>query len=351
MKASLKFREEEKPPLLRVKVPLNILGFPFQSGVSACGDSKHLSLNLKTFFESGPCLKLVYKPNDYSNPFSLVLKTGIGPFGSPISAPLSITAEFNLLSRGNPSFFLRFNPQFGDFSIKKSSASNFILPKSSNHLLGVGGEKALQNGGGGGCGGGEKPSENEGFRLDNNGFLARVNGVGGSNAVSNMIDGVFNGVEMSAKTLLPIRNTAVLKFNWGVRFPEEFKSDVIDGLGFRNSKGWISSNKIPFLVMNKISIEHVAGDSLKTDDKKKRADVDKEAEESCFDVKRQLDVLHAENGLLRRAVDELRSEISIGSSAKSLGTSVGDYRKSERKPSAETGNLSDNETKKASSAM
>ncbi|PIA48579.1 hypothetical protein AQUCO_01400874v1 [Aquilegia coerulea] len=339
MKASLKFREEEKPPLLRVKVPLNILGFPFQSGVSACGDSKDLSLNLTTFFESGPSLKLVYKPNDSWNPFSLVVKTGIGPFGSPISAPLSMSAEFNLLSRGNPSFFLRFNPQFGDFSIKKSSGSQ----SAKNFILG--GEKALQNGGGGG---GDKPLENGGFiKLDNNGFLARVNG--GSNAVSNMIDGVFNGVEMSAKTLLPIRNKAVLKFNWGVRFPEELKADVIDGLGFRNSTGGISLSKIPFLVMNKISIEHVAGDGLKIDNgknKKKHADMEKEAEEVCIDVKRQLDVLHAENGLLRRAVDELKSEIGIGKS----GKSVGDYSNSERKAS-DIGNFMDIEAKKASSVI
>ncbi|KAL5719536.1 hypothetical protein ACHQM5_012295 [Ranunculus cassubicifolius] len=284
MKASLKFKEDPKtPPLLRVKIPLNILGFPFQSGVSACGDSKDLGLNLGTFFDSGPSLKLIYKPNDSWNPFSLIVKTGIGPFGSPNSACLSMSAEFNLLSRGNPSFFLRFNPQFGDFGLKKMAGSQAIM-KSLEHSKGFDvGEKA-------------------------NGWLERVNG--NVNGIGNVIDGVFNGVEMSAKTVLPIRNKAILKFSWGVRMPEEMikSGGIVDG-NMNDRTAWDTFSRIPFLVMNKISIEHLA----KSDSKKVEADVAKKTEEACFDVKRQLDMLHAENGYLRRAVEEIRSEIGVGS--------------------------------------
>ncbi|KAG5399713.1 hypothetical protein IGI04_014320 [Brassica rapa subsp. trilocularis] len=122
MKASMKFREE-KNPLLRAKVPLSILGLPFQSGIVA-GESKELSLNLSTFFESGPSLKLAYRPNDSHSPFSLVVKTGTGPFGSPVSASMLMSAEFNLLGKGNPTFMLHFKPRFGDFSIKKSHSSS-----------------------------------------------------------------------------------------------------------------------------------------------------------------------------------------------------------------------------------
>ncbi|KAL0014291.1 hypothetical protein SO802_001360 [Lithocarpus litseifolius] len=68
MKASLKFHEDQKP-LLRAKVPLSILGLPFQSGVIA-GESKELTLNLGTFSESGPSIKIAYHPNDTWNPFS-----------------------------------------------------------------------------------------------------------------------------------------------------------------------------------------------------------------------------------------------------------------------------------------
>ncbi|GAB2295493.1 hypothetical protein Dimus_029660 [Dionaea muscipula] len=94
MKASLKFREDQKP-LFRGKVPLSILGLPFQSGFAA-GDSKELSLSLATLFDTGPALRLSYSPNHHSNPLSLVVKTGIGHFGSPIDAPMTLSAEFNL---------------------------------------------------------------------------------------------------------------------------------------------------------------------------------------------------------------------------------------------------------------
>ncbi|KAK1408749.1 hypothetical protein QVD17_40774 [Tagetes erecta] len=54
MKASIKLRDEQKP-LFRAKIPLNILGLPFQSGIVA-GESKELSLNLATYFESAPLM-------------------------------------------------------------------------------------------------------------------------------------------------------------------------------------------------------------------------------------------------------------------------------------------------------
>ncbi|KAL9664317.1 hypothetical protein QQ045_014889 [Rhodiola kirilowii] len=86
-------------PLLRAKVPLNVLNFLFQSGVVA-GQTKKLSLHLSTCFESGPSLKLVYKPNDASNPFTLVVKTGTGKYGSPIDSSMVRSAEFNLVGHG-----------------------------------------------------------------------------------------------------------------------------------------------------------------------------------------------------------------------------------------------------------
>ena len=71
------------------------------------------------------------------SPFSLVVKTGAGPFGSPISSSMLMSAEFNLIGRGNPSFMLHFKPQFWDFSIKKSQSSVFYgkLVKSLNSVV------------------------------------------------------------------------------------------------------------------------------------------------------------------------------------------------------------------------
>ncbi|XP_019198542.1 PREDICTED: E3 ubiquitin-protein ligase At1g63170-like [Ipomoea nil] len=79
MKASIKFREDQKP-LLRAKVPISILSFPFQLGIAA-GESKELSLSLGTFFDAGPSIKFSYRPNDSQKPFSFVPKTGLGNYG------------------------------------------------------------------------------------------------------------------------------------------------------------------------------------------------------------------------------------------------------------------------------
>ncbi|RWR77836.1 hypothetical protein CKAN_00634000 [Cinnamomum micranthum f. kanehirae] len=315
MKASLKFREDQKP-LVRAKIPLSILGFPFLSGVSA-GDSKELCLNLSTFFESGPSLKIGYRPNDSWNPFSLVVKTGIGSFGSPISAPLAMSAEFNLLGRGNPTFFLHFKPQIGDFSIKKTAGSTIALPaEPAGFGLGakaVGKDPEVDVEGS--VYGGETPIGNGDFRPGTaifsgkkmNGFLTDFRSGG-------VIDGLLSGTDVRATTVLPLRSNAVLKLRWGVRSPPELGDDG----SLLHPTAQISLRKIPLLVMSKISIEHVAKQG-KVDDASRtpsgpslfrNADV----AEACYSVRRQLEDLQADNGLLRKAVEDLRSEIGTGKS-------------------------------------
>ena len=297
MKASLKFREDQKP-LLRAKVPLSILGLPFQSGVIA-GESKELTLNLGTFFESGPSIKIAYRPNDTWNPFSLVVKTGTGPFGSPISSSMLMSAEFNLIGRGNPSFMLHFKPQFGDFSIKKSQSSVFDgkLVKSLN---------------------GAVPEDDSSIEVVEKPFM---NGASSKTALAvdstaGTIAGLFSGIEVAARTTLPVRGRAVVNFRWGVRVPAEVKS--VGENPIPNPTAGISFQKIPFLVMNKVGIEHVDGGDSK---KKTSPDVNfppasGDVAEACFTVKRQLEILHAENGLLKKAVEDLRREFnSVGDSS------------------------------------
>ena len=299
MKASLKFREDQKP-LLRAKVPLSILGLPFQSGVIA-GESKELTLNLGTFFESGPSIKIAYRPNDTWNPFSLVVKTGTGPFGSPISSSMLMSAEFNLIGRGNPSFMLHFKPQFGDFSIKKSQSSVFDgkLVKSLN---------------------GAVTEDDSSIEVVEKPFM---NGASSKTALAvdstaGTIAGLFSGIEVAARTSLPVRGRAVVNFRWGVRVPAEVKSVGGNPNPNPNPTAGISFQKIPFLVMNKIGIEHVDGGDSK---KKTSPDVNfppasGDVAEACFTVKRQLEILHAENGLLKKAVEDLRREFnSVGDSS------------------------------------
>ncbi|XP_044489969.1 uncharacterized protein LOC123214257 [Mangifera indica] len=285
MKASLKFREEQKP-LLRAKVPLSILGLPFQSGIIA-GESKELTLNLSTFFESGPSVKIAYRPNDTSNPFSLVFKTGTGPFGSPISSSMLMSAEFNLLGRGNSSFMIHFKPQFGDFSTKKSQSSVF---KPQNWAV--------------------LEEDDSSIEVVESPMLKKLT-LSPSKSAANFWD-ILSGVEMAVRTTLPVKSRAIISFRWGVRIPEDASARRTSGINFK---------RIPFLVMNKIAIEHADSANLKekTKDDKKQLLMSQEigltgnanTSELCFNIKRQLEILQAENGLLKKAVDDLRQEIII----------------------------------------
>lgn len=320
MKASLKFREDQKP-LVRAKVPLSILGLPFQSGIVA-GESKELTLNLATFFESGPSIKIAYRPNDAWNPFSLIVKTGTGPFGSPMSSSMLMSAEFNLLGRGNPSFMLHFKPRFGDFSIKKSQSSS-VFEKSGNMF-------------------GHLPCNDDGSievvesPMINGGGIGVMNGISGKKVAvlppptARAIASAFSGVEVTASTKLPVRSRAAINFRWGVRVPAEFKN----GTGGDSMAG-INLRKIPFLVMNKIGIEHIDGDESKSKGmasaptKLSSELTNSDMAEACLTVKRQLEVLQAENGLLKKAVEDLRQEIASGK----LGLpdfNSGKYREIER---------------------
>ncbi|EOA29461.1 hypothetical protein CARUB_v100235481mg, partial [Capsella rubella] len=290
MKASMKFREEQKP-ILKAKVPLSILGLPFQSGVVA-GESKELSLNLSTLFDSGPSLKFAYRPNDTWNPFSLIFKTGTGSFGSPISSSMLMTAQFNLVGRNgnNPTFMLHFKPRFGDFSIKKSHSSSSafeLLNKSvseedsSTEVVDV-------------------PVVSGGYA----GAFKRVTVL--PSACAGDIAGLLCGVDFAARTSFPLRGRAVVNFRWGVKVPTETKH------GF-NPTAEISLRRIPFLVINKIAVEHVDGSNAKQTNKAGQvsgvpgsADV----AEAYLAVRRQMEQLRSENLQLKRSVDDLRQEIT-----------------------------------------
>ncbi|KAK8497678.1 hypothetical protein V6N13_025119 [Hibiscus sabdariffa] len=316
MKASLKFREEKRP-VLRAKVPLSILGLPFQSGIVA-GESKDLTLNLSTFFESGPSLKIAYRPNDTWNPFSLVVKTGTGPFGSPISSSMLMSAEFNLLGRGNPSFMLHFKPQFGDFSIKKSQSSVFdkVLNPTNGAVLDVDSSIEMV----------DSPVVNDGYA----GFFAKKRQLGALNAGD--VAGFLSGMELMARTAVPLKRRAMVKFRWGMRIPSEMKSGVGE---FGYPKAGISLSKVPFLVMDKISIEHVESvDPKQAVSTGSKADPNElkmgKMEDSDFMMRLQLRELIDDNASLKRAVEDLRREIT-GSNFGDLNS--GKYREIERRTS------------------
>ncbi|KAG0628374.1 hypothetical protein M758_1G022200 [Ceratodon purpureus] len=121
MKASVKVREGQRP-LVRAKVPVQVGGLPFYSGITV-GDEKELALHVGTNMEAGPACSLSYRPNDPQSPLAVLLKTGFGLWGSPHAAPFTISAEFNVARRENVSFMLRLKPRVGSFSVRKHVTS------------------------------------------------------------------------------------------------------------------------------------------------------------------------------------------------------------------------------------
>ncbi|XP_010928438.1 uncharacterized protein [Elaeis guineensis] len=331
MKASIRFREDQKP-LVRAKIPISIFGLPFLSGVSA-GESRELRLDLATAFDSGPSFRVSYRPNDSWNPFSLGVKTGIGTFGSPFGAPMAMTAEFNLLGAGvgGPTFSILFKPRLGDFCIKKTTGSAGIAPAVGRKIA-----VDADTDGEGSVDGVETPVM--GFRPENGSHLGKkVNRFptdftprGGG------IQGLLSGMEITARSVLPLRSRAAVRFRWGVKMPPELRAAFAeDAGGVRVPAAGISLTKLPLLVMNKISIEHVALDDRKA--KEQTAVAGGDVAEACLSVRRQLEALQAENGLLRKAVEELRAEVSGGQAAPSAGCQVfggGDVGKGGNKAAA-----------------
>ncbi|KAE9597098.1 hypothetical protein Lal_00007403 [Lupinus albus] len=292
MKASLKFRDEQKP-LLRAKIPLNILGIPFQSGVVS-GDSKELTLNLATLFQSGPSIKVSYRPNDSGNPFSIVIKTGTGPFGSPVSSSMRMSCEFNLLARNGtinptPVFMLHFKPRFGDFSFSKSQSSIFDKKRCGGSKTGDGSD-------------GDVPFEVVDSPMIGSFSPEKLRVFGSDPPVVRAIASLFSGMEVAARTTFPIVKRAAVNCRWGVRVPAEIKS------GSAETTPGIAFQKIPFLVMDKIGVELLNG----SDSKKVVAVAGSplnDVADACLSLKKQLEVLQGENGLLRNTMEDLRREI------------------------------------------
>ncbi|XP_021723994.1 uncharacterized protein LOC110691377 [Chenopodium quinoa] len=286
MKASLRFREEQNP-LFKAKIPLNFLGLPFQSSLSA-GNSKELSLGLGVVFDSGPSFRLSYRPNDAFNPFSLLVKTGFEHFG--IDAPITMTAEFNFASlTSNPRIFLSFNPHFGDFSIKKSQCSPLLSPFNllkRNDVVFKTDDKSIE-------------------------MIDSDNGDYGNDGckttklpLKSKVESAVNGMELGAKSVFQIRNGVVLKLQWGVKISEGIQALV------KNPTAKMSQHGIP-IVLNKIMIEQV-----KNEDKKVGqygSGVSNVAlTEMCLALKRQLEMLRYDNARLEKVLSDLKGGVWIG---------------------------------------
>ncbi|TVU05199.1 hypothetical protein EJB05_48354, partial [Eragrostis curvula] len=304
MKASIKFRDDDRP-LMRAKVPIGVLGLPFQSGLSAGGDPRELRFDLSTAFASGPALRLSYRPNDPGLPFALSVRAGLGPLGSPARAPFALAAEFNLLSSDPSSlaFFLRLKPRLGDFSLAHTLRSSAAPAASSSPAPRKIGE--VSDGGGH-----EHEASSKAFSFSGNGFAADVAAAGRSGGG---LGALLSGMRLTTRSVLPLWGRASLRFNWGLRVPPELQPGALADGHKGGARAPVS--KMPLLVMSKICIEQ----SPRDDGGKKRGSAEAGAldgaghgddDEAAFSlVRRQLEALNVDNMMLRRTVEDLRAEI------------------------------------------
>ncbi|CAO2207228.1 unnamed protein product [Urochloa humidicola] len=304
MKASIKFRDDDRP-LMRAKVPIGVLGLPFQSGVAAGGDPRELRFDLSTAFASGPGLRLSYRPNDPGLPFALTVRAGLGPLGSPARAPFALAAEFNLLSSdpSTPAFFLRLKPRLGDFSLShtlRSHAADAGAASPASRKVGEAapdGEREF----------GYKPS----FSFTGGGLAADVAAAGTKSGVGALL----SGMQLTTRSVLPLWGRASLRFNWGLRVPPEL---LADGGGSRKGAP-APVSKMPLLVMSKLSIEQSpradadggkCGSRVEHPSSWDALDGQGDSEVAAFSLaRRQLESLNVDNMMLRRAVEDLRAEI------------------------------------------
>ncbi|XP_057977664.1 uncharacterized protein LOC131164471 [Malania oleifera] len=332
MKLSLKTRDQQQHnnPLVRAKIPISVLGLPFVSGIVA-GDPSDLSFSLRSNFPSGPSLKLSYTPcpSTSTAPFTLSLNSGVGLFGSPNNSPLRIAAHFSLFPNAHrPTFSLQIKPQFGDFSLKKSTFSPpFPNANPSANGAGVGfvplerpvvvpNPNSSENSGmHSGCGDGFvpfrlgpdlKPKENAGVFSNGGsgiGFFPerplawrdlRMDSCCGK-------DGILSGFALRARTVLPVMKGVVMNFRWGVNFPAEF------------------GKSMPFLTVDKFGIERLE-DAKEV--KVKRSDGDRGDVEllkgMCFWMSRDLEALQKENGEMKQKLEELRSGFLVRNHSREL---------------------------------
>ena len=294
MKASIKFRDDDRPRM-RAKVPIGVLGLPFQSGLAAGGDPRQLRFDLTTAFASGPALRLSRRRNDQGLPFALTVRAGLGPLGSPARAPFVLAAEFNLLSSdpSTPAFFLRLKPRLGDFSLSHTlrSAADGAAPAPRK----VG--EAHPDADGLGHGREQEFGYRPPFSFTGSGLAAAGTKSG--------VGALLSGMRLTTRSVLPLWGRASLRFNWGLRVPPEL---LADGGGGRSSKGARAPvSKMPLLVMSKLSIEQSpradAGSRNPSPLCVDAPDGPGDGEAAAFSlVRRQLESLNVDNMLLRRAV-------------------------------------------------
>lgn len=220
-----------------------------------------------------------------------------------------MSAEFNFVGGQNPSFFINFKPKFGDFALKKTQTSVFKKKLKANGVVSDDDGSVMV----------ENPVVvNDGYK--------RFTVLPLESPAAGVVKGVCEDIEVSATTAVPLRKHAKLNFRWGVRFPADMAA-----AGRGNPTAGISFEKLPMLVMNKIGIEHVARDDSKDSNRVGPRFKSADAVGACLDVSKHLEAIQAENGMLRKAMEDFRSDfLGVGSGK---AGALRDLERGERKSS------------------
>ncbi|KAG6577631.1 hypothetical protein SDJN03_25205, partial [Cucurbita argyrosperma subsp. sororia] len=342
MKFSLKLpdNQDHKSPIVKGKLPITMFNQPFTSSfTSAINSSSDLSFSLSTNFPSGPCLKLTYSPLPPSSsaaaaasttcPFTLSLKSGLGLFGSPEDSPLVFSSRFSLsLTKPFvPTFSLLLKPQFGHFCLKKSTVSSVndrfsVLQPNDGVRLDSGSDSNPK------FGNGFSVDESMGWQelklessSSSHGSQEEFGGIQKRLAETKSIsDSVLSGVAVMARTSIPVTNRMAVNFRWGMNFPT---NPVL---------------KMPFLTVNKISMERV--EEEKEEKKKKKTGEDQGGDVELlkgmlFWMKNDVESLEKENREMKQLLEEIKMGTVANRAAPSSGSSYGEvvepWRREENK--------------------
>ncbi|XP_047339460.1 uncharacterized protein LOC124942932 [Impatiens glandulifera] len=283
MKLSLKLQDQNNPKLqnptpvfLRAKVPISIFGLPFLSSIAAT-DNSDVSLSLSTNFSSGPSLKLSYTPTTPSGiaaatttssppPLNVTLKSGVGIFGSPRDSPLILSAQFSVNPSNpnpNPTFFLQIKPQFGNFSLRKTSHSTSDPPKK---------------------------------KVDNSFGFVPLERPSPWNELAMEYpykECLLSGIAVTARTELPVTKRLSMSFRWGVNFPDDVKK------------------QLPFLTVKKVCLQRIDIDQTKEikmkPNEEKTSDDIPLLKELFLSTKRELEILQSYNREMMWVLEEMKT--------------------------------------------
>lgn len=348
MKSSIKFREE-RSPLLRTKFPFKLGPIPLSSGI-AVGTKQDLAVHLGTGFPAGPSIKLAFKPHD-PNPLSVIVKAGLGRWGSPNDAPLTLTAEICLTANGRDRFLsLHLKPRAGDFSIRKDVKNvNFFpvqqkeaaitsvrlqLHESNEQNPVITPLKGLEKGRNDRKQALKEQDVEADISTNGNSMIVHVpyemlherkkldsHKLAASFSLAGAQD-ALRGCKLVTHSSLPLGSQARLNVRWGVKSTPDFFQ------GWDGSLPSLSFSKLPSLVIDKVSLEQVASSAVKPSIKASDLATTVSFEQGllpvsfveenrelaqvasmCYAMKRQLHLMHAENQVLRRAMEEMRSHV------------------------------------------